>query len=185
MRSLTPSTLQPLFFPSRALRRIWLVSSFPTIFPSASYGRRSQERTPYGNTSHIRPPQAAKVRILFVLQEGLPPLTPIIGYNVSRRIPSLPDSAIHHSFTRSDLESDLEQEKLIVSAVRNMKCLREFAWHREAPPSLRGRHGLWSTLKELGTVRRLDVLDCAERGDGILQSPSVRGPRLCVLANPG
>lgn len=148
-------------------------------------------RAPFSGENSIweyfayKAPQAAKVRILFVLQEGLPPLTPIIGYDVSRRIPSLPDSAIHHSFTRSDLESDLEQEKLIVSAVRNMKCLREFAWHREAPPSLRGRHGLWSTLKELGTVRRLDVIDCAERGDGILQSPSVRGPRLCVLANPG
>lgn len=129
---------------------------------------------------------AVKVRILFVLQEGLPPLTPIEGYDVSRRIPSLPDSVIHSSSTRSDREPDLKQEELIISAVRNMKCLREFAWHRETTPSLRSRHDLWSTLKELGTVRRLDVLDFPETGDGgILHSPSVRGPRLCGLAKAG
>lgn len=122
--------------------------------------------------------QAAKVRVVFVLQEGPAPLTPIEEYNITERTPFL-ESDCPPSFPQSNPESDEKQEELIVSAVRNMKALREFAWHRETPPSLRGDNDLWNSLKKLGTVQRLDVLDWPETGHGILHSSSVRDLRSC------
>ncbi|THH07328.1 hypothetical protein EW146_g9352 [Bondarzewia mesenterica] len=54
---------------------------------------------------------------------------------------------------------EIEIETTLVSALRRIVHLNDFAWYHVRPPVLTGEDDIWSTLQRLGTVRNLDILD--------------------------
>ncbi|THH18717.1 hypothetical protein EW146_g2302 [Bondarzewia mesenterica] len=109
---------------------------------------------------------AANVHSLTVLKNDadFPPLSPD-EYDVAERLPPFPESESEMGWeagrplARAQATFDIEIETMLVSALRHMVHLNEFAWYREPSPILTGEDDIWSTLQRLKTVRNLDILD--------------------------
>ncbi|KDR76596.1 hypothetical protein GALMADRAFT_247003 [Galerina marginata CBS 339.88] len=80
-------------------------------------------------------------------------------YDLRRRLPA--ELSTHES-PSMDLPSEevlLDSERKLISALKRMSNLQRFRWYHLPGPQLNGGNNVWSTLKQLGSVKEVDAVD--------------------------